>query len=41
VAALVSGEADYFAATAFPVRAAIQGLPLKRVHPFAYLKKND
>lgn len=31
VAALVSGEADYFTATAFPVRAAIQGLPLKVV----------
>ena len=31
VAALVSGEADYFTATTFSVRAAIQGLPLKVV----------
>ena len=34
VAALVSGEADYFTLTAFPVRAAIQGLPLKVVANF-------
>lgn len=31
VAALVSGEADYFTGMSFSVRAAIQGLPLKVV----------